>query len=79
MSDRPPHNPQTDMQDWWHTDIIEMEPGVIRYRGYAIEDLIGNVSFAQMIWLMLHGELPTREQGIRARPWQVLTHDGATP
>lgn len=45
--------------DWWQTDIIEMEPGVIRYRGYPVEELIGNVSFAQMIWLMLRGELPT--------------------
>ena len=36
--------------------------GVIRYRGYAIEELIGNVSFAQMIWLMTRGELPGREE-----------------
>ncbi|MCB1760608.1 MAG: citryl-CoA lyase [Gammaproteobacteria bacterium] len=50
------------MSDWWRTDIIEMEPGMIRYRGYAIEELIGNVSFAQMIWLMTRGELPAREQ-----------------
>lgn len=43
---------------WWATDIIEMEPGSIRMRGYAIENLIGNISFPQMIWLMLRGELP---------------------
>ncbi len=48
---------------WWHTSIIEMEPGVIRYRGYPIEELIGRVSFAQMIWLMTRGELPTEKQG----------------
>ena len=48
--------------DWWKTDIIEMEPGVIRYRGYPIEELIGNISFAQMIWLMVRGELPTKGQ-----------------
>ena len=40
-----------------------MEPGVIRYRGYPIEELIGRVSFAQMIWLMTRGELPSRKQG----------------
>ena len=50
------------MQDWWRTDIIEMSPGSIRYRGYAIEELIGNVSFPQMIWLMVRGELPTQQQ-----------------
>ncbi len=48
--------------DWWKTDIIEMQPGVIRYRGYPVEELIGNVSFAQMIWLMLRGELPAEGQ-----------------
>ena len=31
-------------------------------RGYPIEQLIGGVSFAQMIWLMLRGELPSAEQ-----------------
>lgn len=48
--------------DWWSTAIIDMEPGAIRYRGYAIEDLIGRASFAQMIWLLLRGELPGRDQ-----------------
>jgi len=51
-----------EMRDWWRTEIIEMEPGVIRYRGYPIEELIGNVSFAQMIWLMVRGEPPSRGQ-----------------
>lgn len=50
------------MRDWWSTDIIDMEPGSIRYRGYAIQDLIGRVSFPQMLWLMLRGELPTQKQ-----------------
>lgn len=49
--------------DWWRTSIIEMEPGVIRYRGYAIEELIGRVSFAQMVWLMTRGELPGETEG----------------
>ena len=36
-----------------------MEPGRIAFRGRPIEELIGNVSLAQMIWLMLRGDLPT--------------------
>ncbi len=48
--------------DWWRTAIIDMAPGVIRYRGYAIEDLIGNIGFAQMIWLLTRGELPNEAQ-----------------
>jgi citrate synthase len=50
-------------KDWWRTSIIEMRPGVIRFGGYPIEELIGRVSFAQMIWLMTRGELPSRAQG----------------
>jgi citrate synthase len=50
-------------KDWWRTGIIEMGPGTIRFRGYAIEELIGRISFAQMIWLMTRGELPTPAQG----------------
>ena len=48
---------------WWSTDIIDMKPGVIRFRGFPIEQLIGRVSFPQMIWLMLKGDLPSSEQG----------------
>ena len=32
----------TDAADWWETAIIDMKPGEIRYRGYAVEELIGN-------------------------------------
>ena len=46
---------QAPCEDWWATSIIEMRPGMIRYRGYAIEDLIGRISFPAMIWLMLRG------------------------
>ncbi len=62
MTDTPETDPKQEMRDWWRTSIIDMEPGVIRYRGYAIENLIGNISFAEMIWLMTRGELPSRTQ-----------------
>jgi citrate synthase len=45
--------------DWWRTGIIDMEPGAIRCRGYPIEELIGRIGFAQMVWLMTRGELPS--------------------
>ncbi|MBB2919835.1 citryl-CoA lyase [Cupriavidus alkaliphilus] len=68
MSGSPTHDDGMDAgqrlsQDWWRTGIIDMRPGEIRYRGYPIEQLIGRVSFAQMIWLMLRGELPGPGQG----------------
>src|SRR5262245_65872163 len=45
-------------EEWWSTSIIEMQPGMIRYRGYAVEELIGKVGFAEMVWLLTRGELP---------------------
>jgi citrate synthase len=61
MSDADRHDAALAGQ-WWRASIIEMAPGVIRYRGYAVEELIGRVSFAQMIWLMTRGELPDPRQ-----------------
>jgi citrate synthase len=49
-------------EEWWSTEIIEMRPGVIRLRGYPIEELIGRISFPATIWLMLRGELPSQAQ-----------------
>ena len=48
----------SDMADWWQTSIINMEPGHISIRGEAIEELIGNFSFVEMIWLMICGTKP---------------------
>jgi citrate synthase len=45
-------------EDWWSTSIIDMKPGEIRYRGYAVEELIGRIGFADMVYLMTRGELP---------------------
>ena len=50
------------VRHWWRTSIIDMAPGRIAFRGHAIEDLIGNVSFPQMIWLMVRGDLPSDAQ-----------------
>lgn len=48
----------TSSQDWWSTSIIEMRPGLIRLRGYAVEDLIGRVGFVDMVYLLTRGALP---------------------
>ena len=51
-----------DAERWWSTSIIDIHPGEIDIRGYPIEQLIGAISFPQMIWLMVRGELPTTGQ-----------------
>jgi citrate synthase len=48
--------------DWWSTGIVDIEPGKIHVRGYPIQDLIGELTFPQMAWLMLRGELPSKQQ-----------------
>ena len=62
MTDNSEDSTASRVQDWWSTQIIDMKPGEIRYRGYAVEELIGNVGLAEMIWLMMRGELPEKGQ-----------------
>ncbi len=62
MTDTAGRKDADDMRHWWRTAIIDMAPGRIAFRGHPIQDLIGNVSFAQMIWLMVRGDMPTSEQ-----------------
>ncbi|MES0828312.1 citryl-CoA lyase [Ruegeria sp. SCP11] len=52
----------SDVADWWSTAIIDMEPGRIDLRGEPIQDLIGNLSFAEMIWFMVRGDRPSPSQ-----------------
>lgn len=52
----------SDVSDWWRTSIIDMEPGRIEIRGHPIQELIGEISFPQMIWLMVRGDLPAPAQ-----------------
>jgi len=69
------------MRDWWRTSIIEMSPGVIRYRGYPIEELIGNIGFVPMIWLLTRGELPGPAQAglLEAALMSAVDHGPQAP
>jgi citrate synthase len=48
---------------WWSTSLIDVKPGEIGIAGRPIQELIGKLSFPEMIWLMLRGTLPPAEQG----------------
>jgi citrate synthase len=41
---------------------IDGEAGVLEYRGYSIEDLCDNATYLEVAYLLINGELPTREQ-----------------
>ena len=62
MNEKSPEDILAEAKAWWTTEIVDIHPGQIAMRGYAIQDLIGKVSFPQMIWLMLRGELPGAAQ-----------------
>ena len=42
--------------------FLDGEKGVLRYRGYDIEDLANNADFLEVAYLLIFGELPTQEQ-----------------
>ncbi len=42
--------------------FIDGDKGILRYRGYPIEQLASEASFLEVAWLLREGELPNREQ-----------------
>ena len=42
--------------------FLDGEKGILRYRGYSIEDLANKSSFLEVVYLLIFGELPTPEQ-----------------
>jgi len=40
--------------------FIDGEKGILRYRGYPIEELAEHSTFLEVAWLLMNGELPTR-------------------
>src|SRR5579859_5888731 len=42
--------------------FIDGEQGILRYRGYPIEELAARVSFLDVASLLIHGELPGKEE-----------------
>ena len=41
---------------------IDGDKGILRYRGYAIEELAEKSSFLEVAYLLVYGELPTKSQ-----------------
>ena len=42
--------------------FLNGEEGILRYRGYSIEDLAENASFMEVAYLLIYGDLPDRER-----------------
>src|SRR6188508_3179916 len=41
---------------------IDGAAGILEYRGYPIEQLCENSNYLEVAYLLIHGELPTKEQ-----------------
>jgi len=42
--------------------FLDGEKGILRYRGYSIEELAENSNFLEVAYLIIFGELPTKDQ-----------------
>ncbi len=49
--------------DTWKTAITKIEANKIVVRGYQLDELMGSLSYPQMVYLLIKGELPTRSVG----------------
>jgi len=47
----------------WETKITNVQPNKIMLRGYPIDELMGQISFAQAVYLTLKGEMPNEKVG----------------
>jgi citrate synthase len=47
---------------------LDGDAGILRYRGYPIEQLAEKASYLEVAYLLIHGELPTTEQ---AKVWET--------
>jgi citrate synthase len=53
--------------------FLDGEKGILRYRGYSIEDLAEKASFLEVAYLLIYGDLPTQEQ-YQEFEYQIRTH-----
>ncbi len=82
MPSSPPRTtaPNPPAPDLWPTAITRVEPDKILVRGYPLDELMGRLSFADAIYLLITGELasPTVSRVMDALLVASLDH-GATP
>jgi citrate synthase len=53
--------------------FIDGDRGILRYRGYPIEELAEHSNYLEVAYLILHGELPTQSQ-LDQWTWDITHH-----
>ena len=67
-------------EEIWKTAITKIEPNKVAVRGYRIDELMGQVPFSHVVYLVLRGELPSEAHGKMMDAILVSSVDhGATP
>ncbi|MBA7502817.1 hypothetical protein ES706_01414 [subsurface metagenome] len=67
-------------EEIWKTAITKVEPNKLLLRGYRIDELMGNITFAQAIFLTIKGELPSEKEAKMIDAMLVSSVDhGVTP
>src|SRR5438046_8870899 len=67
--------------DRWQTALTSIAPNKILVRGYPLDEMMGRLSFADAVYLLLMGELPTPAIGrmLNAVLVSSLDHGVAPP
>src|SRR5215212_1653827 len=64
----------------WHTALTFTAPNKVLIRGYPLDEMMGRLSFADAVYLLLMGELPTPAIGRMLNAILVSSLDhGVTP
>ncbi len=63
MARQPVRHRQPVAGDRWPTALTRIEPNVVEVRGYPLDELMGRLSFAEAIYLLLRGEVPSPSIG----------------
>ena len=68
------------LPEHWHSALTSISPNKIQIRGYAVDEMMGRLSFADAVYLLLMGELPTPTIGRMLNAVLVSSLDhGVTP
>ncbi len=67
-------------EEKWKTGITDIGPGKINVRGYRITDIMEKLSYAEAVYLILKGELPSKAEAALMNAILVASIDhGASP
>src|SRR6202051_2550302 len=75
-----PRTETTAPAERWQSSLTDIAPNKILIRGYPVDEMMGRLGFAEAVYLLLMGELPTPTIGRMLNAVLVSSMDhGVTP